>query len=59
MPENKPVDLLAQILKNATTKPLNPTLQPGVQTRKCKVCGAARAAGTDLKICDYCGNAFS
>lgn len=30
----------------------------GATTKKCGTCGAPRPAGTNLKICDYCGGDF-
>jgi hypothetical protein len=60
MSDPKPLkanDLLAQILANsrATTARFD-TVKAAVEIKLCKVCGAARPEGTDLKQCDYCGN---
>jgi len=30
----------------------------GLETKKCKNCGAARPSDTDLKYCDFCENEF-
>ncbi len=52
-------DPLMNILGNAlyTTKKHN-VEDAGLETKKCKSCGAARPADTNLKYCDYCGEQF-
>ena len=51
--------LLDDILANAvsSTKKYEET-DAGLETKKCKSCGAARPEDTDLQYCDFCGNPF-
>lgn len=55
----KSTNFLDDILANAlsSTKKYDDT-NSGIETKKCKNCGAARPAETDLKYCDYCSNEF-
>ncbi|MCJ8290633.1 MAG: hypothetical protein HRT58_13290 [Crocinitomicaceae bacterium] len=55
----QPKNFLDDILANAlsSTKKYDDT-NSGIETKKCKNCGAARPAETDLKYCDYCSNEF-
>jgi len=57
--EEKKSNPLDDILANAlnTTKKVG-DLAAGMETKKCKICGAARPDDTDLKFCDFCGNQF-
>jgi hypothetical protein len=52
-------DLLKGILGNAlkTSMEFNAG-NAGVETKKCKNCGAARPEDTDLQFCNYCGYKF-
>ncbi|WP_378183429.1 hypothetical protein [Aquimarina sp. SS2-1] len=51
--------ILDDILGNAlsSTKKYEETTA-GLETKRCKSCGAARPSDTDLKYCDFCGNQF-
>jgi hypothetical protein len=51
--------LLAGIIGNALQSSVSPQQQAaGLETKKCKNCGAARPAETNLQYCDYCGHQF-
>ncbi|MBG6128660.1 hypothetical protein IWQ47_000650 [Aquimarina sp. EL_43] len=52
-------NLLDDILANAlsSTKKYEET-NAGLETKRCKSCGAARPEDTDLKYCDFCGDQF-
>ncbi|MHA7060029.1 hypothetical protein ACWGOQ_0022570 [Aquimarina sp. M1] len=52
-------NLLDDILGNAaaSTKKYE-EINAGLETKKCKSCGAARPSDTDLKYCDFCENQF-
>ena len=64
MPEPKdppapaPGSFLAGILKNAKAAPKHEVAKAGLETRVCSKCGAARAEGSDLTVCEYCGGSF-
>jgi ribosomal protein L40E len=50
-------DLLAQILANSQTTTVKvDAVKAAVEIKVCKICGAARPDGTDLRKCEYCGN---
>ena len=57
--DKKSNNFLDDILANAlsSTKKYDDS-NSGIETKKCKNCGAARPAETDLKYCDYCSNEF-
>ncbi|WP_298548332.1 hypothetical protein [uncultured Aquimarina sp.] len=55
----KEKSVLDDILGNAisSTKKYEET-NAGLETKKCKNCGAARPSDTDLKYCDFCESQF-
>ncbi|MBW1295037.1 hypothetical protein [Aquimarina litoralis] len=52
-------NLLDSILGNAlsSTNKFEET-NAGLETKKCKSCGAARPSDTNLRYCDFCGTPF-
>ncbi|MCZ6603279.1 MAG: hypothetical protein O6952_09755 [Planctomycetota bacterium] len=57
----RPVANLGSVFANvmASTPKFGEMMEKeGVKTLKCKSCGAARPAETDMKICDFCGGPF-
>ena len=58
-PPKKPAaPFLAGILKNAKAAPKYGVAGAGLETRVCAKCGAARAEGSDLTKCEFCGASF-
>jgi hypothetical protein len=57
-PLKPPNPFLAGILKNAKATPKHGVAPPGLETRVCSKCGAARAEGSDLTVCEFCGGSF-
>ncbi len=57
--KKKEKNILDDILANAvsSTKKHEET-SAGLETKKCKSCGAARPDDTDLRYCDFCGDQF-
>jgi ribosomal protein L40E len=49
---------LAGILKNAKAAPKHGVTKAGLETKVCSKCGAARAEGSDLTTCEYCGGSY-
>jgi hypothetical protein len=49
---------LKQILQNASATPQQATAKAELEARTCAQCGAARASGSDLSTCEFCGGAF-
>ncbi|WP_343914539.1 hypothetical protein [Aquimarina litoralis] len=57
--QNKEKSLLDDILGNAISSTNKfDEATAGLETKKCKSCGAARPSDTDLQYCDFCGNQF-
>ncbi|MFT3838697.1 MAG: hypothetical protein QM723_17085 [Myxococcaceae bacterium] len=57
-PPPPPNPFLANILRNAKAAPKHGVAAAGLETRVCSKCGAARAEGSDLTVCEYCGGSF-
>ena len=48
-------NIIGNSLEHANT---SGELKAGLETKKCKSCGAARPVETDLSICEFCGKRF-
>ena len=49
---------LANLIRNAKATSQRGATEAGLETRVCSKCGAARAEGSDLTVCEYCGGSF-
>ncbi|WP_108867041.1 hypothetical protein [Aquimarina aquimarini] len=57
--EDTQKDFLDDILANAlSSTKKHKEANAGLETKKCKSCGAARPEDTNLQYCDFCGNQF-
>lgn len=50
--------VMGNIFANANASAVRMASADGISALKCGCCGAARPAGSDLRVCTFCGNAL-